>query len=404
MKTWSVGVIKQISVNLLAVTCTSLMLSGCNTNESKTVQVDTPATTLPAQQNRFIPPQQKQLLFIGQDSDTISEYISNTPEDNIEAVTLYSQLKSNSKDTTLFGIYSKANWNSGDMDFSKTLTESPKAALAIGLAIDQCNQAPHAKNIAAGNYDNALNALIEYLSALSPKRVFLRIGYEFDGPWNCYQPESYIAAYRKIVNAIRAAGLTNVTNVWQSATWPDGYGNEIYNTGNPEHFERWYPGDDIVDWVGVSVFYRDLTNWNYTPPNTPQGGQQAALDFARTHNKPVMIAESAPQGYRIEGLTQSPIQENKPSPVTAEHIWQSWYVPFFDFIETNKDVIGAVAYINANWESQNMWHCLPAIQAGKPGCNQGNWGDSRVHINSYIKAKWLEQINDDSRWIQTSQY
>lgn len=386
----------------------SLITVGCGNDGSDAVQSKSATSPDTEQQSMtstsFVPPDGKQLLIIGQDSDTISEYIANMPEDNIEGVTLYSQLKTNSTDSTLFGIFRNSNWQAGDVDFNKTLAESPSAALALGLAIDQCNQPAHAQNITNGDYDNALASLVEYLNSLAPRKVFLRIGYEFDGPWNCYEPESYIGAYRKITLAIKGAGLANVNTVWQSATWPDSYGNETYNTANPEHFDRWYPGDDVVDWVGISVFYRDLTNWNYTPPTTPDLGQQTALSFARAHNKPVMIAEAAPQGFRIEGLTQSPIQESLPTEVTAEHIWQSWFVPFFEFIETNKDVIRAVAYINTNWESQAMWYCQPGIAAGQPGCNQGNWGDTRVHANAYIKARWLEQINDESRWTQTSQY
>ena len=168
--------------------------------------------------------------------------------------------------------------------------------------------------------------------------------------------------------------------------------------------DKWYPGDDVVDWVSISVFYRDLSQWNYTPPTTPDIGQQSALAFARAHNKPVMIAEAAPQGYRIGALTQSPIQENKPQPVTQEQIWQQWFVPFFSFIDENRDVIRAVAYINTHWESQSMWHCKSGIPAGQPGCNNGNWGDTRVHANDYIKQQWLSEVNNAKRWVQTGEY
>lgn len=395
------------------VVITSLFLAACNgngdTNAQNNVKKSDNTAIIESTDNKeltakLLPPDGKQLLIIGQDSDTISEYIAHMAEDNIEGVTLYSQLKTNNIDTTLRGIFSSANWMAGDVDFSKTLSESPDAALALGLALDQCDQPPHAKHITDGDYDLTLNALATYLKQLAPRKVFLRIGYEFDGPWNCYQPESYKTAYRKISAALDAAEADNVATVWQSAVWPDHYGNESYNLARENHFEQWYPGDDVVDWVGISVFYRDLSQWNYQPPSTPDAGQQAALRFAREKNKPVMIAEAAPQGYRIEGLTQSPIQENKPTPVSAEYIWQNWYVPFFSFIEDNKDVIRAVAYINANWESQAMWHCAPNSPAGQSGCNQGNWGDSRVHANDFIKNKWLEQVNNEQRWIQTSQY
>ncbi|WP_093328253.1 glycoside hydrolase family 26 protein [Thalassotalea agarivorans] len=384
------------------------MLTACNSSQER---VNSDEATLVGEDStsfistRFVPPQNKQLLFIGQDSDTIRDYIAAVPEDNIEAVTLYSQLKHSDPNQTLKGIHESASWNSGEVSFPKTLAASPQAAIAIGLALDTCNgQANHTENVAQGNYDASLAQLVTTLKSWAPRKVFLRIGYEFDGPWNCYQPDSYKAAFRHIKQAIDNNGATNIATVWQSATWPDGYGNKDYDVREKDHFEKWYPGDDVVDWVSMSVFYRDLSNWNYVPPSTPDFGQQKMLAFARAHNKPLMISEAAPQGYRTEALTQSVIQENKPSPVSAEQIWLQWYQPFFDFIEQNKDVIRAVAYINTQWEAQGMWICEPNIAAGQQGCNNGNWGDSRVQANEYIKSKWLEQINDESTWIQTSQY
>ncbi|MFD2167006.1 hypothetical protein ACFSJY_12145 [Thalassotalea euphylliae] len=389
---------------LMGILATCVM-SACNDNSSqKSVDIKQETTSSSSSTKNLLPPDGKTLMIIGQDSDTISEYVANMPEDNIEGVTLYSQLKSNSTDTTLFGIFQSANWQAGDVSFEKTLLESPDAALALGLSLDQCNQAPHSQNLTDGKYDQALKELVNYLTSLAPRKVFLRIGYEFDGPWNCYEPASYKTAFRKIALALDEANANNVATVWQGAAWPDSYGNDIYNTANPDHLDTWYPGDDVVDWVGVSVFYRDLSQWNYVPPTTPDAGQQALLEFARNKQKPVIIAEAAPQGYRIEGLTQSPIQENLPTATTAEAIWQNWYQPFFDFIDDNKDVIRAVAYINANWESQGMWHCSPGIAAGQQGCNQGNWGDSRVHVNDYIKQRWLEQVNNAQRWVQSGNY
>src|ERR1700693_6422639 len=32
---------------------------------------------------------------------------------------------------------------------------------------------------------------------------FMRIGYEFDGEWNAYEPEAYVAAWRRIVEIFR---------------------------------------------------------------------------------------------------------------------------------------------------------------------------------------------------------
>lgn len=357
---------------------------------------------------KFIPPDNKVLMFIGQDSDTIQDYIATMPEDNIEAVTLYTSLKHHIPEKALPAISSPANWNAGEVSYSKTLAKAPGAALAIGLAFDACNQDHFAKIIAEGIYDNSILKLADYLKSIAPRKVFLRIGYEFDGPWNCYQPESYKAAFRHISMMLNKHEVANVVTVWQSAAWPapnDGGENmALYDHRNDGMLENWYPGDDVVDWISISSFYRDLSQWNFTPINRPEVVQDQILEFARARNKPVMIAEAAPQGYRIAEQTRSYIHMNKPEPFPAEQIWDAWFAPFFDFIHKNNDVIRAVAYINTHWDSQPMWQCTEGIQAGSNGCNNGNWGDSRVQANALIKQRWLNEINNSARWIQRSDY
>ncbi len=390
---------------LYLISTTILLLMACRSGANSQHQVlSQPSDKLVTTTGKFTPPEDKLLLFIGQDSDTISDYIKAIPEDNIEGVTLYSQLKHADPSKTLKAIFSPNAWQSGGMDFNKTLAQAPQAALAVGLAIDTCNQDDHQVNISKGKYDKTIAVMVEHFKSLAPRKVFLRIGYEFDGPWNCYSPEHYRSAFQTIAGAIKMRGADNIATVWQSAAWPDSYGNSIYDTGLANHLARWYPGDEFVDWISTSVFYRDLSQWNYPPPRTPDQGQQAILAFARSHKKPVMIAESAPQGYRIGQLSQSVIQENNPKAVTAEQIWQNWYQPYFDFIYSNNDIIRAVAYINTHWDTQAMWQCQPGIAAGQPGCQQGNWGDTRVQANELIKKRWLGEITDSKKWIQSGLY
>ncbi|WP_111977693.1 hypothetical protein [Algibacillus agarilyticus] len=357
---------------------------------------------------KFTPPDGKILLFIGQDSDTITDYIKSVPEDNIEGITLYSSLKHAEPNKTLKAMFKKDNWGSGDVDFALSLQESNQAALAIGLAFDSCNQPQHGQAITKGEYDKSIDKMLVYLSSLSPRKVFLRIGYEFDGPWNCYKPTSYISAFRHIALKIKAKKIENITTVWQSATWPEasiaGENTHLYDHADPEHLNKWYPGDDVVDWISVSVFYRDKSQWLYPPAIDPALAQEKLLTFARLHNKPVMIAESAPQGYRTGVATKSPIHMNQQEQVDAEYIWQNWFQAYFDFIYANNDVIRAVAYINTHWEAQPMWQCEPKIPAGSQGCAQGNWGDSRVQSDPEIKKRWLAEITNEKYWIQTSQY
>jgi hypothetical protein len=74
-------------------------------------------------------------------------------------------------------------------------------------------------------YDGMTDKRIEdFLDNLEryQRPVFLRFGYEFDGPWNLYEREKHINAWRTITNKIYERGIDHVEMIWQSATHCDG--------------------------------------------------------------------------------------------------------------------------------------------------------------------------------------
>ncbi|KAJ3223833.1 hypothetical protein HDU78_011176 [Chytriomyces hyalinus] len=113
--------------------------------------------------------------------------------------------------------------------------------------------------------------------------VYLRFCHEMNGDWTMYgyQPTLFKAGFRKMAEAIRAR--TNMTAmVWGpnvGITYPfTGGGSvllprkgtpdfiamdtnkdgEITNLDDP--YSPYYPGDDVVDWVGVSLYNYPLDN------------------------------------------------------------------------------------------------------------------------------------------------
>src|SRR5262249_29143213 len=114
--------------------------------------------------------------------------------------------------------------------------------------------------------------------------------------------------------------------------------------------------------------------------------QNDVLGFARSHGKPVMIAEAAPQAYDLGELTAGCIFAsgqpwNNLVSVTADEIWDQWFAEFFDYIRDNRDVIRAVSYINTDWDSQGNWQC------NQQRCPNGYWADSRLQANAEILAR-----------------
>jgi hypothetical protein len=226
------------------------------------------------------------------------------------------------------GLETPADNGAGVHHASNLMLHYPQTALQLGLymvgALDE---------VLAGQYDDNIQLLATWLKQLE-RPVFLRIGYEFDFEDNGYDPKKYQAAYRYIVDQLRAQGVDNVAYVWHSATMMH----------HPGDFMDWYPGDKYVDWFGFSYF---------SPLQSRTVDDFAAL--AKEHDKPLMIAESTPAGfYTTRGK-------------------QEWFRKYFALIR--KRDIKVVSYINSRWDGYVMFKSM-------------RWGDARVQANPVTKAYW----------------
>ncbi|MCQ4211126.1 endo-1,3-beta-xylanase [Streptomyces longispororuber] len=371
---------------------------------------------------RNLPPDGRTLSLMGQDSDTLADYKRDVLDQSAlgapapGGVTLYTNLVLGGNPEPLAGMNGPANWGAGTVDFNSTLAQYPDAAVAVGLYLSDattgCNNQPlraiigtNDSDVTSGSpnlitrYRDKVDEMVTKLKGYD-RQVFLRIGYEFDGPWNCYNAGFYKQAFAYIKGRIDALGATKVATVWQTAAWPLNTSTDHpewnYVVTDPHHFDAWYPGDQYVDWVGLSAFYSAgsvNTQWGCSATDTaPADLQDRVLNFARGHGKPVMVAESAPQGYDNGAGTKSCIMRKGPVAADANTLWNEWYQPYFDWIAKNRDVVRAAAYINTDWDSQTQWQCADGAQAGGPGCSNGYWGDSRIQANPTIRDRFLGQL------------
>ena len=259
----------------------------------------------------------------------------------------------------LDGLWETHDW--GDNDYNAMLQHNDpdyaNMALAIGLQFVN-----HEEKVADGTHDAYIDRLGDFLLSLGKRPVFLRIAYEFDGdPWNHYDREMTVVAYKRIVDRLRAKGVENTAYVWQSTGFISGQ----------EHLEGWYPGDDYVDWCGVSFFNR----WK----------EIEMFEFARKKGKPVFIAEATPTisdyGGKLYGLTKETQLSNAEQ---ADEAWEKWFLPFFKAVEQNKDVVKAVHYINCHWDSHPMWYENPTFKGV----------DARLQLSEKLGQLWLEKTNN----------
>lgn len=344
---------------------------------------------------------QQRLFIIGQDLGSIRGYYESgcclEPDGNTAYVNLYNVF-SEPRSYSGLGIDPERKLldmeldnGAGPMNVRKTATGFP-GGLAVGLELAENNHPGALSQLIAGDYDGQIRQLARLFKMIEGP-VWLRVGYEFDGAWNrgYEDADAYKAAFRHVVDLLREAEVGNVEYVWQSSTSPV---DDVIDRRH-EDISKWYPGDGYVDWMGVSIFLsldeKPAAQLDYDAPSQRELTDEL-VSFARARGKPVLIAESSPQGYdlaqnfnaNIAPIWDGPSKGNR-AVVSDLEIWEGWYGPLFRYMNENSDVIRGIAYINANWDAQSRW--------GAPH-NEGYWGDSRLEVNPEIAKRFNLAIAD----------
>lgn len=163
-------------------------------------------------------------------------------------------------------------------------------------------------NISTGKYDSFIESYAEGLKAYK-EPVFLRWYWEFNqinkdgaqpagakcGGYN--NGKAFIAAWQHIYNIFQKVGAQNVAFVWCPG----------YSGGN---FNSYYPGDQYVNWIGLDRYERTANN-------------QPLLSFSAmfssyynewlSHDKPIMIAETAAMGSNNQSVYLNDVLNSLPS-------------------------------------------------------------------------------------------
>jgi len=243
--------------------------------------------------------------------------------------------------------------NHQDLEFLKLSLDPLVFQVGLWLSAQQLNE------IVAGDCEAKINGLYEALSTLK-RPVLLRIGYEFDGPHNHYEPDVFVRAYKVIAKAMRQN--RDILLVWHSYA--------MLPTYKDIPVEEWYPGDDVVDWIGLS-FFQVGTEGYHREPNRAR-----VVEIARTKGKPVLIGEASAIRYTRRQKT-----------LTGQAYWDYWYKPYFDFIEANPE-IRAASIIHVNWDSQAQHKIL-------------EWGDCRMDSDPVVLKNWRAKMTE-KYWLPGS--
>lgn len=142
------------------------------------------------------------------------------------------------------------------------------------------------EDIQAGAYDTNIATVCSAIADLKSP-INIRWAHEmedFSGKflWAIWSPEDYISAYRRFVTECRKQ-LPNASYVWSPK-------------GDPT-LAKYYPGDDYVDLIGLSVFgYQAYDKKNFGGDRTFEEALAPGYRLVSGFGKPVIVAELGYEG------------------------------------------------------------------------------------------------------------
>lgn len=324
---------------------------------------------------KFEPPGGKVIHGLGQYSPEYSE------ADNWKYVTEYQN--ATGKIPAIYSIYTFLDPDADSMDptadgLNKNIDQyfqyigSDILLVGIGLMdFDVNNLEPNqippidANKILSGQWDAQIKSLAQKIKSIGTP-TFVRPGWEFGigfhGNWNPIDigkgltAEQFKEIWIHIYTIFQQENVNNVAWVW--------------NAWNPQQFSYmdWYPGDQYVDWWGINYF-------NVTDINA--AGNDAFLEMALNHSKPVMICESNPANGEGNGAT-----------LAAS--WEEWYIPYFNKIAEYPHIKGFI-YVSDPWEIGLVSY----------------WPDSRINTtttDSSLLNNFVNEINNNPKYIHNDDY
>ncbi|OBZ92146.1 glycosyl hydrolase family 5 [Pararhizobium polonicum] len=142
------------------------------------------------------------------------------------------------------------------------------------------------RKVLAGDYDANVKAISDVVKTLKSP-VIIRWGQEMEDKsgrfsWSNWPAQDYISAYKKVAEQFRRDTPT-VQIMWS----PKGL----------EGLEKYYPGDNYVDLVGLSVFgLQEYDVRAYGAPKTFTQALQPGYERVMSFKKPIWVAELGYEG------------------------------------------------------------------------------------------------------------
>lgn len=183
-----------------------------------------------------------------------------------------------------FGDRVNKNISPADLDYVKKYNRKILIAWEPWNSTEQNNQeTDYLKEIAEGKHDEYIRSFARDINK-SGIATTIRFGHEMNGDWYPWgrRAEEYKIAYRHIFNIFRNEKASNTSFMWS-----------VNISENPPDLDKFYPGDDYVDIIGIDGF-------NFGTTQDYGGWRSFSELFGPTYDylsekydKPISIAETA---------------------------------------------------------------------------------------------------------------
>lgn len=380
-------------------------------------------------------PQGRTAVIVGQTADGIRDYVLGSRLPLPWGLTLYvAPTLTSGGFTQADGRRSvneeryRVDYGPQDLAFLNDTQALKGSALAVGFWLGAASGID--VDLATGSNRSGLNEdqrlwkntqrIVADLKATG-RPVLLRIGYEAEGPWNNHWPAAYRQVWAKVREEIRRQDAHNIATVWQLAAFcpamdywgagiapgrliaaqPTEPGRGTVRNVNADEiaavYDQWYPGD-AADWTAISVFNPQDCSDGYAT-------LQRVVDYLKAKGKPILVAEAAARGYDYDPATRrytyQQVGQRTRAGLLPAQVWQEWYEPFLGFVRRNREAIRAVALISDDWSRYPHWQCrVDADGKRLSGCEEGNWGNTRLDVDPDLRQRWLRELSADGRWLE----
>ncbi|MEU8513626.1 glycosyl hydrolase [Kitasatospora sp. NPDC048722] len=173
-------------------------------------------------------------------------------------------------------------------------------------------------NIIDGKFDDYIKTWAEGVKGLGYP-VALRFAHEMNGYWYPWAEQSngnkkgqYVEAWKHVHDIFKQVGATKVTWVWSP--------NVDYE--NATSLNTLYPGDDYVDWIGLSGYYGTT-------------GVEKYKSFDQIFQ---------PTIKELRGFTQKPVVITETGATDTSGLKAQWISEMFAQLPQHPDIIGVIWY------------------------------------------------------------